>query len=61
MKRLEQRILEVLDQVSGKIGEVLEVERELSRVRETIERLEGRIASSGPGFHDHGEALRPGG
>ena len=42
-KRLEQRILEVLDQVSGKIGEVLEVERELSRVRETIERLEGRM------------------
>ena len=42
-KRLEQRILDVLDQVSGKIGEVLEVERELSRVRETIERLEGRM------------------
>ena len=42
-KRLEDRILQVLDQVSGKIGEVLEVERELSRVREVIERLEGRM------------------
>ena len=42
-KRLEERILQVLDQVSGKIGEVLEVERELSRVREVIERLEGRM------------------
>ena len=42
-KRLEERILQVLDQVSGKIGEVLEVERELSRVREAIERMEGRM------------------
>jgi len=42
-KRLEQRILGVLDEVNGKIGEVLEVERQLSRVRETIERLEGKM------------------
>ena len=42
-KRLEQRILQILDQVSGKIVEVLEVERELSRVREAIERMEGRM------------------
>jgi hypothetical protein len=42
-KRLEERILQILDQVSGKIGEVLEVERELSRVREAIEQMEGRM------------------
>lgn len=42
-KRLEQRILGVLDEVHGKIGEVLEVERHLSRTRETIERLEGKM------------------
>ena len=42
-KRLEQRILGVLDEVKGKIADVLEVERQLSRVRETIERLEGRM------------------
>ena len=42
-KRLEQRILGVLDEVKGKIADVLEVERQLSRVRETIERLEGKM------------------
>ncbi|MBT3638113.1 MAG: DUF4349 domain-containing protein [Opitutae bacterium] len=42
-KRLEQRILDVLDEVQGKIGDVLEVEQQLSRVRETIERLEGKM------------------
>ena len=42
-RRLEARILGVLDEVTGKIGEVLEVERELSRTRETIERLEGKM------------------
>jgi hypothetical protein len=42
-KRLEQRILGVLDEVQGKIGDVLEVEQQLSRVRETIERMEGKM------------------
>ena len=42
-KRLEERILSVLDEVKGKIGEVLEVEQQLARVRETIERLEGQM------------------
>ena len=42
-RRLEERILELLDQREGKIGEVIEVERELSRVREEIERMEGRL------------------
>ena len=42
-KRLEERILGVLDEVKGKIGEVLEVEQQLARVRETIERLEGQM------------------
>ncbi|MBT3467857.1 MAG: DUF4349 domain-containing protein [Opitutae bacterium] len=42
-KRLEQRILSVLDEVQGKISDVLEVEKQLARVRETIERLEGKM------------------
>ena len=42
-KRLEQRILSVLDEVQRKISDVLEVEKQLARVRETIERLEGKM------------------
>ena len=42
-KRLEERVLGVLDQVKGKIGDVLQVEQQLARVRETIERLEGQM------------------
>lgn len=42
-KRLEERVLGVLDQVKGKISEVLQVEQQLARVRETIERLEGQM------------------
>jgi hypothetical protein len=42
-KRLEQRILSVLDEVQGKISDVLEVEKQLARVRETVERLEGQM------------------
>ena len=42
-KRLEERILDVLDEVKGKIGDVLQVEQQLARVRETIERLEGQM------------------
>ncbi len=42
-KKLEERILGVLDEVKGKIGEVLQVEQQLARVRETIERLEGQM------------------
>lgn len=42
-KRLEERILELLEKREGKIDEVIEVERELGRVREEIERMEGRL------------------
>jgi len=42
-KRLEERILGVLDEVKGKISEVLQVEQQLARVRETIERFEGQM------------------
>ncbi len=42
-KKLEERIVGVLDEVKGKIGEVLEVEQQLARVRENIERLEGQM------------------
>lgn len=39
----EQRLLKHLDESTGKLEEILQVERELSRVREEIERMEGRI------------------
>lgn len=42
-RTLEGRIVEMLQERSGKLADVLEIERELSRVREEIERMEGRI------------------
>lgn len=42
-KRLEQRLIELLANRPGKLQEILELERELARVREEIERYEGRM------------------
>ena len=42
-RRLEQRLIGLLANRTGKLEEVLSVERELARVRETIERYEGRL------------------
>lgn len=42
-KRLEARLVELLATRTGKLGDVLQVERELARVREEIERYEGRL------------------
>jgi len=42
-KRLEQRLIELLANRTGKLSDVLTVERELARVREEIERYEGRL------------------
>lgn len=42
-KRLEARLIELLANRTGKLSDALEVERELARVREEIERYEGRI------------------
>ena len=42
-RALEGRVLGILEDRSGKLNEILEIERELSRVREEIERMEGRI------------------
>ena len=42
-KQLEVRILKMLEERPGKLTDVLQIERELSRVREEIERMEGRI------------------
>jgi hypothetical protein len=41
--RLEERLVELLRTRTGKLQEVLSVERELARVREEIERMEGRM------------------
>lgn len=39
----EKRLLTLLDEQTGKLEEVLAVERELARVREDLERMEGRM------------------
>jgi hypothetical protein len=41
--RLEERLIELLRTRTGKLQDVLTVERELARVREEIERMEGRV------------------
>ena len=41
--RLEERLVELLRTRTGKLQDVLSVERELARVREEIERMEGRM------------------
>ena len=42
-KALESRVLGILEGRSGKLDDILQIERELSRVREEIERMEGRL------------------
>lgn len=42
-KRLEQRLVELLGTRTGRLEDVLAVERELARVRQEIERSEGRL------------------
>lgn len=42
-RKLEQRLLDLLAQRTGKLSDVLEVEQSLSKVREEIERYEGRL------------------
>ena len=42
-ERLERRLIDLLARRTGKLEDVLAVERELARVREEIERYEGRL------------------
>ncbi|HEX2209447.1 MAG TPA: DUF4349 domain-containing protein [Longimicrobium sp.] len=42
-RRLEARLLDLLDRRTGRLEEILNLERELARVREEIERYEGRL------------------
>jgi hypothetical protein len=42
-RRLEERLLQLLATRTGKLEDVLAVERELARVREEVERMEGRM------------------
>jgi len=42
-KRLEERLISLLANRTGRLDDVLRVERELARVREEIERYEGRL------------------
>jgi acetolactate synthase regulatory subunit len=41
--RLEERLIDLLAHRTGKLADVLEVEHELARVREEIERYDGRL------------------
>ena len=42
-QRLEDRIVKMLEERTGKLSEVLDIERELARMREEIERMQGRL------------------
>lgn len=42
-KRLEARIAEILERKSDSLSDIIKVEHELGRVRESIERMEGRM------------------
>jgi Tfp pilus assembly protein PilE len=42
-KKLEERIVKLLDNNAGALKDVIEVERELARVRGEIEQMEGRL------------------
>ena len=42
-KRLEARLIDLVATRTGKLKDVLEIERELARVREEIERYDGRL------------------
>ncbi|MDQ3426887.1 MAG: DUF4349 domain-containing protein [Gemmatimonadota bacterium] len=42
-RRLEERLIDLLGTRTGRLQDVLAVERELARVREEIERLDGRL------------------
>jgi hypothetical protein len=42
-RRLEERLIDLLGTRTGRLQDVLSVERELARVREEIERMDGRL------------------
>jgi hypothetical protein len=42
-RQLEKRILQLLEESEGKVEEILEVERELARVRSEVEQMDGRL------------------
>ena len=46
-KRLEERIVELLAEAKGNLARLIEVEQELARVREEIERMQGRSTFDG--------------
>lgn len=42
-KRMEERLLQMLDKNTGKVSDLLEVEKELGRVREQVEQMQGEL------------------
>jgi glycine cleavage system regulatory protein len=42
-RRMEDRLLKILDDDKGKLTEILQVEKELGRVREDIEKMQGQL------------------
>jgi Domain of unknown function (DUF4349)/Putative zinc-finger len=42
-RRMEERLLQMLDKNTGKVSDLLQVEKELARVREQIEQMQGEL------------------
>ena len=42
-KRMEERLLDMLGKTAGKVGDLLQVEKELGRVRQEIEQMQGEL------------------
>ncbi len=42
-QKMEQRVLEIIGQRSGPLAEVMQLEGELARIREEVERMQGRL------------------
>lgn len=42
-KRMEERLLDILKKATGKVTDILQVEKELARVREQIEQMQGDL------------------
>jgi Domain of unknown function (DUF4349) len=53
-KRMEERLLEMLQKNTGKVSDLLQVEKELARVREQIEQMQGELK-----YYDHSSSTRP--
>jgi len=59
-RRLERRLIELLANRTGRLKDVLDVEQALARVRQEIERYDGRLRYLRAHQHPHGHRARAG-